>query len=134
MHEHPPWTRTMWSGAYALRVKPCHASRRSTSGSSRAKSRWLGQAARAASRSAPDQSRASGRALVALAGLGAEAVVFVVGQEPGEVAELGHGAGRGGAPAVAIGAEHRTVGERRVAKLAQVGGLHRLRTGGPRRC
>ena len=36
-----------------------HASRRSTSGKSLAKSRWLGQASRAASRSAPDQSRAS---------------------------------------------------------------------------
>jgi hypothetical protein len=40
-------------------VREAHTSRRSTSGSSRAKSRWLGQACRAASRSAPDQSRAS---------------------------------------------------------------------------
>ena len=91
----------------------------------------MGQAARAASRSAPDQSRASGdeRGVLA-AGLGAVAVVLVVGQEPGQVAELGLGAGGDGAAAVAVGAERRAVGERGVAELLDLGGLQRLEAAG----
>ena len=50
---------------------------------------------------------------VLAAGLGAVAVVLVVGQEPGQVAELGLGAGGDRAAAVAVGAERRAVGERR---------------------
>ena len=55
------------------------------------------------------------------AGLGAVAVVLVIGQEPRQVAQLGPGAGGDRASAVAIGAERRAVGERRVAKLVDVG-------------
>ena len=56
--------------------------------------------------------------------------MLVVGQEAGQVAELGRGAGGGRAAAVAIGAEHRAVGERRVAEQAEVGRLHRLEPAG----
>ena len=60
------------------------------------------------------------------AGLGAVAVVLVVGEEPGQVAELGLGAGGHGAAAVAVGAEGRAGGEAGVAELADLGLLQRL--------
>ncbi len=63
---------------------------------------------------------------VLAAGLGAVAVVLVVGQEPGQVAQLGLGAGGDRAAAVAVGAERRAVGERRVAELVDLGRLQRL--------
>ena len=94
------------------------------SGRRRAKLRWFGQAAWAAARSAVDQSRAvSGMACVELAGAGAVAVVFVVGQEAGEVVQGGFGAGCAGASAVAVGAEGGVMGEDGVTKLVDVGGL-----------
>ena len=76
---------------------------RSTFGRRSAKSRWLGQAARAAARSAPlPVAGRSDSSAYCLAGLGAVAVVLVVGEEPGQVAELGFGPGGPGASAVAV--------------------------------
>src|SRR4051812_32681229 len=54
---------------------------------------------------------------VFLAGDPADAVVFVVSVEPGEVAETGLGAAGEGASAVAAGAHGRVGGEDGVAKL-----------------
>ena len=63
---------------------------------------------------------------VLAAGLGAVAVVLVVGEEPGQVAQLGPGAGGERASAVAVGAERRAVGQRGVAELVDLGRLQRL--------
>ena len=57
-------------------------------------------------------------------------MVLVVGQEPGQVAELGLGAGGDRAAAVAVGAERRAVGEHGVAKLVDLGRLERLEPAG----
>ena len=70
--------------------------------------------------------RLGGELGVLAAGLGADAVVLVVGEEPGQVAELGLGAGGGGAAAVAVGAEGRAEGEGGVAELVDLGRLERL--------
>ena len=94
---------------------------RSTSGKSLAKLSLPGHAAWAASRSAPAQSRASGdRCGVFAASQGAVAVLLVVGQEPGQVAQLGGRAGGDRATAVAVGTHGRPVGEEEVAKLVDV--------------
>src|SRR5262249_17953500 len=66
---------------------------------------------------------------VAGAGLAAVAVVLVVGEEAGQVAEAGAGAGGGGAAAVAVGAERAAVGEAGVPQGAEVGLLHRAGEG-----
>ncbi len=73
----------------ASRFRSSQARWRSTSGSSRAKSSRLGQASRAASRSARTSRGPRGQGGELAAGLGAVAVVLVVGEEPGQVAELG---------------------------------------------
>ena len=50
----------------------------------------------------------------------------MIGQEPGQVAQLGPGACRLGTSAVAIGAERGADAQHRIAKLMQVGRLDRL--------
>ena len=66
-------------------------------------------------------------------GFGADAVVLVVGQEPGQVAKLGPGTGGEGAAAVAVGTEGRAEGEGRVLELLDLGASSAARSGGPRR-
>ena len=106
----------------------------STSGRSLAKLSLSGQAARAASRSAPAQSRASGESAAYWRRASrAVAVLLVVGQEPRQVAQLGIGAGGDRAAAVAVGAEGRAEGEEGVAQLVDLGRLQRLERAGPRR-
>src|SRR3954453_13308958 len=58
-----------------------------------------------------------------LAGLGAVAEVLEVGEEAGQVAELGRRAGGERAAAVAIGAEGRALGEEGVAELLDLAEL-----------
>ena len=67
---------------------------------------------------------------VLAAGLGADAVVLVVGEEPGQVAQLGLGAGGDRAAAVAVGAEGRAEGQGGVAELVDLGRLQRLEAAG----
>lgn len=52
---------------------------------------------------------------IAFAGLATQAVVLVIGQEPGQIAKAGARAGGEAAPAVAIGAHHRPGGQHGVA-------------------
>ena len=63
---------------------------------------------------------------IAFTGLATQAMVLVVSQEPGQVAEAGARAGGEAAPAVAIGAHHRSGGQHGVAKLIDLGLLERL--------
>ena len=114
-----------FSGAVGCALRPvrgqlAQARCRSHSGKSLAKSSLFGQAARAASRSAPRPvAGLGGEGGVLAAGFAADAVVLVVGEEPGQVAQLGIGAGGDRAAAVAIGAQGRAEGKRRVAKLVE---------------
>ena len=129
--------RDGWHGhadaGHATRVA-AQARCRSTSGRRLAKSSLLGHAARAASRSAPDQSRASGSSAAYWRRASARiAVVLVVGEEPGQVAQLGLGAGGHRAAAVAVGAEGRVRGQGGVAELHGSRPSSAARSGGRRR-
>src|SRR5262249_25689987 len=67
---------------------------------------------------------------VMASGPGRRAVVRVVRQEPGQVAQLGAGPGGQRAAAVAVGAKGLAVGDRRVAELAEGDLVDRLEPSG----
>ena len=91
-------------------------------GSSSAKFRWFGQAAWAAARSAPFQSRAdSGSSAKSRRASLRCAVALVVGQVAGQVAERGVGPAGHGAPAVAVGAERGVRGDEGLVEPVDLG-------------
>ncbi|MGZ3355632.1 MAG: hypothetical protein ACXVBO_12355 [Isosphaeraceae bacterium] len=111
-------------------ARQAHASRRSTSGSSREIEVVGTGLPRGLKIGTRPVAGFVGERLVAPAGFGPMAVVFMIGQEPGQVAKLGPGARRLGTPAVAVGTERRAMSQRRTTKLAQVGRLDRLEPSG----